>query len=239
MNWELRSRLLRSFFVQQDWILAVGRAKRSMPEFAVQLEAAEKEAVARGVPPPFVFHAALHGYPQPQPALVRGYLSAAEASRELLWETIRTGWPGRRVVGAAGAFAAAVLLAHADDDPLLRQQALPQMRAAVEKGEADPRAYAHIVNRARAFEGRPTLFATFGLGGLGEWPSEALEVVALQRELLGLPSLEADLQRFAKGARPGPFLAPYTQWDWFKLAFLLGTARLTLWPPQPRYDPTP
>jgi len=231
--------LLRSFFVQQDWILAVGRARRSMPEFAAQLKAAEKEAVTRGVPPPFVFHAALRGYPQPQPALVRGYLSATETSKRLLWEIIQTGWPDRRVVGAAGAFAAAVLLAHADDDPLLRQQALPQMRAAVEKGEADPRAYAHIVNRARAFEGRPTLFATFGLGGLGEWPSEALEVVALQRELLGLPSLEADLQRFAKGARPGPFLAPYTQWDWFKLAFLLGTARLTLWPPQPRYDPTP
>ena len=238
MNWELRSRLLRSFFVQQDWILAVGRAKRSMPEFAAQLKAAEKEAVTRGVPPPFVFHAALRGYPQPQPALVRGYLSATEASKRLLWEIIQTGWPDRRVVGAAGAFAAAVLLAYADDDPLLRQQALPQMRAAVERGEADPRAYAHIVDRARAFEGKPTLFATFGLG-LGEWPSEALEVVALQRELLGLPSLEADLQRFAKGARPGPFLAPYTQWDWFKLAFLLGTARLTLWPPQPRYDPTP
>jgi len=107
------------------------------------------------------------------------------------------------------------------------------------KGEADPRAYAHIVDRARAFEGRPTLFATFGLGGLGEWPSEALEVVAQERKRLGLPSLEADLQRFAKGARPGPFLVPYTQWDWFKLAFLMGTARLTLWPPQPRYDPTP
>ncbi|WP_027875960.1 hypothetical protein [Meiothermus cerbereus] len=236
MNWELRGRLLRLFFTQQDWILAVGRAKRSMPEFAARLKAAEKEAVARGVPLPFVFHAALRRYPQPQPALVRGYLSAVEASNRLLWEAIQTGWPGRRVVGAAGAFAAAVLLAHADDDPLLRQAALRPMRVAVEKREADPRAYAHIVDRARAFEGRPTLFATFGLGGLGEWPSEALEVVALQRELLGLPSLEADLQRFAKGARPGPFLAPYTQWDWFKLAFLLGTARLSLGPRLPRYE---
>jgi len=102
MNWELRSRLLRSFFVQQDWILAVGRAKRSMPEFAAQLKAAEKEAVTRGVPPPFVFHAALRGYPQPQPALVRGYLSATEASKRLLWEIIHWTYAASTCTGNRG-----------------------------------------------------------------------------------------------------------------------------------------
>ncbi|GIW28454.1 MAG: hypothetical protein KatS3mg070_1817 [Meiothermus sp.] len=206
-----------------------------MPGFAVQMKAAEQEAAAAGVPAMFVFQAGLRRFPEPQPVLVRRYLLVVDAYTHLLWEAIQWGWPGRRAVGAAGAFAAAALLAHADHEPRLRQIALSQMRLAAEKHEADPRAYAHIVDRARALEGKPTLFATFGVG-LGEWPSEPLEVVALERKRLGLPSLEADRKRFAKGARPGPFLAPYTQWDWFKLALLMGTARLTLWPQLQHYE---
>lgn len=236
MNWELRNKLLRLFFIEQNWILAIGRARRTMPEFAARLKAAEKEARAAGVPQMLVFHAGLRRYQEPRPALVRGYLAAVEASTQLLWEVVQSGWPDRRAVGTAGAFAAAVLLAHADHDPLLRHVALGPMRLAAEHQEADLRAYAHIVDRARALEGKPILFATFGVGGLGEWPSEPLEVVAQERKRLGLPSLEADLRRFAKGARPGSFLAPYSQWDWFKLALLMGTARLTLWPLMPHYE---
>lgn len=206
----------------------VERARQREPVIAASLEAAIQRAVAVGVPPMFTFRTALQMLPEPRSEAVDRYLAVADESGRLLWEVIEYGWPGRRKVGPAGAFAAAALLAHADHDARLRGAALAAMKVAVKRGEADPRHYAHIVDRTRAFEGKPTLYATFGVGQLGSWPMEAPEAVDVRRREIGLPDLQADLRRFANGAKPGPFLAPFGLWQWMQLGFVMTLGKISL-----------
>ncbi|MGR6914446.1 DUF6624 domain-containing protein [[Actinomadura] parvosata] len=72
----------------------------------------------------------------------------------------RYGWPGFALVGADGARAAWALVQHADRDLELQKRGLELMRAAVEKGDADPSDLAFLVDRVRVAEKRPQVYGT-------------------------------------------------------------------------------
>ena len=54
------------------------------------------------------------------------------------------GWPGWRLVGSDGAFAAWVLVQHADLDLPLQERGLELMGRAVAAGDADPSDHAYL-----------------------------------------------------------------------------------------------
>jgi hypothetical protein len=175
----------------------------------------------------FPFRIALQMLPQPRPEVVDRYLAVAGESGRLLWEVIECGWPGRGTVGLPGAFAAAALLAHADQDAKLRWTALATMKVAVERGEADPRQYTHIVDRTRAFEGKPTCMPPLGwvVWVLANGSPEAVNV--RRREIWATRSASRS-RAFSKGAKPGPFLAPIGLGQRVQLGLVLVWGKLSL-----------
>lgn len=70
------------------------------------------------------------------------------------------GWPGTTLVGEQGADEAWLLVQHADHDPDFQHQALQQLKAAVEAGDAHPRHLAYLTDRVLASAGKPQLYGT-------------------------------------------------------------------------------
>ena len=70
------------------------------------------------------------------------------------------GWPGGDRFGADAAHAAFMLVQHADRDPDFQARMLPQLTAAVERGEASPIDLAYLVDRVRVKQGRPQVYGT-------------------------------------------------------------------------------
>jgi hypothetical protein len=70
------------------------------------------------------------------------------------------GWLGRSLVGEDGAAAAWRIVQHAIGSPQLQRAALPLLREAIARGEAEPWWAAMLEDRICAFEGRPQVYAT-------------------------------------------------------------------------------
>ncbi|MGL5818575.1 MAG: DUF6624 domain-containing protein [Phycicoccus sp.] len=70
------------------------------------------------------------------------------------------GWPGWKLVGSDGAFAAWVLIQHADLELPLQERGLALMTAAVEADDADPSDLAYLVDRVHVANGRPQVYGT-------------------------------------------------------------------------------
>jgi hypothetical protein len=70
------------------------------------------------------------------------------------------GWPGYALVGEDGAAAAWRIVQHAIGDPALQRGALPLLRAAIDRGEAEPWWAAMLEDRICLFEGRPQRYGT-------------------------------------------------------------------------------
>jgi hypothetical protein len=69
------------------------------------------------------------------------------------------GWPGKRMVGEDGAFAAWLLVQHADADPAFQKRCLELMQAAPE-GEVTKSNVAYLVDRVRVNSGEKQLYGT-------------------------------------------------------------------------------
>ena len=112
------------------------------------------------------------------------------------------GWPGWRLVGSDGAFAAWVLVQHADLDLPLQERALELMTTAVAAGDADPSDHAYLVDRVRVARGQPQVFGTqWGSDAEGNpqprTPIEDEAQVDVRRAAVGLGTLDAYLEELA------------------------------------------
>jgi hypothetical protein len=70
------------------------------------------------------------------------------------------GWPGSSLVGPDGAFAAWLLVQHADLDREFQRRCLRMLQAAVATGEARPQELAYLTDRVRVGEDRPQVYGT-------------------------------------------------------------------------------
>lgn len=70
------------------------------------------------------------------------------------------GWPDSGRFGAEAARAAFLLVQHADRDPEFQARMLPELTAAVNRGEASARDLAYLVDRVRVKQGRPQVYGT-------------------------------------------------------------------------------
>jgi hypothetical protein len=70
----------------------------------------------------------------------------------------RYGWPGRRLVGEAGARAAWLLAQHAPPD--LQEECLPLLQEAVAQGDANPVDLAYLLDRVLMHRGEPQVYGT-------------------------------------------------------------------------------
>jgi hypothetical protein len=70
-------------------------------------------------------------------------------------------------------------------------------------------------------DGQPQTFGMLLVPVDGEpqfvWPITGDQEVNDARRAIGLPSVTEDRRRYQRGARPGPFLWPYTKADWVRL----------------------
>jgi hypothetical protein len=112
------------------------------------------------------------------------------------------GWPGWALVGSDGAFAAWVLVQHADLDVPLQERGLALMTAAVEKGDADPSDHAYLVDRARVATGKPQVYGTqWGSDAEGNpeprTPIEDEAQVDVRRAKVGLGTIDDYLKELA------------------------------------------
>ncbi len=112
------------------------------------------------------------------------------------------GWPGWRLVGSDGAFAAWVLVQHADLDLPLQERGLELMGRAVEAGDADPSDHAYLVDRVRVAKGEPQVYGTqWGSDAAGNpeprTPIEDASMVDVRRASVGLGTLDDYLEELA------------------------------------------
>ncbi|WP_377639697.1 DUF6624 domain-containing protein [Oryzobacter terrae] len=112
------------------------------------------------------------------------------------------GWPGWRLVGSDGAFAAWVLVQHADLDVPLQERGLTLMTTAVEQGDADPSDHAYLVDRVRVAKGEPQAYGTqWGADATGKpeprTPIEDEAQVDVRRAKVGLGTIDAYLEELA------------------------------------------
>jgi hypothetical protein len=102
----------------------------------------------------------------------------------------RHGWPGRGLVGEAGAHAAWLLAQHAPPD--LQEECLPLLQDAVARGDASPVDLAYLLDRVLTHRGEPQVYGT-QYRAVGNGPLELCPV----RDPSGL-----DQRRAALGLEP-------------------------------------
>lgn len=124
------------------------------------------------------------------------------------------GWPGVELVGEEAAVAFSAMLAHADDRPSLRRQAIEAALGG--NGQLQPdidgRQYGHVVDRTQVILEAPQVYGTYLLpkpGGPGlVWPVQDEAQLDARRERIRLPPIQHDIDLYKAGATPGPFLVP-------------------------------
>lgn len=109
------------------------------------------------------------------------------------------GWPGRALVGDAGADAAWRIAQHSIGAPPVMRRAAALASEAQKTGDVPGWHAAYLVDRIRVFEGRPQLFGTQldwdDQGALGVVALEDAASVDARRAALGLPPLAEQVAR--------------------------------------------
>lgn len=108
------------------------------------------------------------------------------------------GWPGRSLVGEAGAQAAWLIVQHAIGNPPLQRRSLVLLTDAAAQGEVPARQVALLEDRIRCFEGKRQRYGTqFDWdehGQLSPLPIEDEAGVDERRRAVGLTSLALDVR---------------------------------------------
>lgn len=118
---------------------------------------------------------------------------------ERLLEIIQEhGWPGRSLVGEAGATAAWLILQHAISMPALQRRGLAILKG-LQPGEVEPAQVAMLEDRIRVFEGKAQVYGTQydwdEHGVMSPHPIEDPEGVDERRRRVGLSPLEENTRR--------------------------------------------
>ena len=113
------------------------------------------------------------------------------------------GWPGWRLVGSDGAFAAWVLVQHADLDLPLQERGLELMGRSVAAADADPSDHAYLVDRVRVAKGEEQVYGTqWGSDAEGgpepRTPIEDEAMVDVRRSQVGLGTIDDYLIELAR-----------------------------------------
>lgn len=155
------------------------------------------------------------------PDFVRRLVEMRTAITERVKKIIaENGWPRRSSFGDEAAAAIFFLVGHADTSNAWRRTLLGIMLEVFQEDRVNPRLYAHMVDRIETLDDKPQIFGS--VMGPGKTPGSAelyrpvldsLEAVEKRRAQIGLPPIEADLERFRKGARIGPYMTPITK-EW-------------------------
>lgn len=101
------------------------------------------------------------------------------------------GWPGKTLVGKDGAFAAWLLVQHADLDLKFQKKALSLMEVAVQRGDAGKKEFAYLIDRVRVNSDKPQVFGTQFFRKDGKMiprPIEDEKHLEKRRKEYGLPS---------------------------------------------------
>ncbi|MBI3920964.1 MAG: hypothetical protein HY318_06040 [Armatimonadetes bacterium] len=85
------------------------------------------------------------------------------------------GWPDISLVGRDGAFAAWLLIQHADRDREFQRQCLAMLQSSAAAGEAEARNLAYLTDRVRVGEKRPQVYGTQMRLVEGEYVPEDIE----------------------------------------------------------------
>jgi len=134
------------------------------------------------------------------------------------------GWPGKSLVGEAGADAAWLLAQHADRDPAFQRQCLDLLAAAVERGEATPVQLAYLTDRVLLHEGQPQEYGTQAIGRDGHFVPRKLrdpDHVDEQRARVGLGPLTDYLAAMTEHHEPEPM----------RVSCWACQATIEVWPP--------
>ena len=102
------------------------------------------------------------------------------------------GWPGKSLVGAAGAQDAWLLVQHADRDPAFQKRCLELMTPLVAQGEVSAVNVAYLTDRVRVAEGKPQVYGTQFRQADGKMEPSPIEDEARvdeRRKSVGLPPL--------------------------------------------------
>ena len=114
------------------------------------------------------------------------------------------GWPGRSLVGEAGAQAAWFILHHAIGDPDLQRRCLPLLLRAVAEGEAEPAQAAYLADRICFFERVPQRYGTQfdwdEAGQLSPWELADPQRVEQERHSVGLDPLAERVRQVRQDA---------------------------------------
>jgi 23S rRNA (guanosine2251-2'-O)-methyltransferase len=138
-----------------------------------------------------------------------------------LAEILSGPWPGLRTVGAEATDAVWMLAHRADHLNDARRAWLPALAAAVASGDADPRHYATLADRAAAVAGEPQEFGTLAVpdaenGFAFEIPVREPDSLDERRTAIGLPPSRADAPFLADGGLlpygPERGSVPVNQW---------------------------
>jgi len=109
------------------------------------------------------------------------------------------GWPGRALVGDAGADAAWRIAQHSIGEPQVMRRAVKLVLDAAKAGDAPGWHAAQLVDRIRVFEGRPQVYGSElhwdERGALGVADLEEPATVDSRRAALGLPPLAEHIAR--------------------------------------------
>ena len=173
-----------------EWAAAEGVERGPFQE-----RVAARWAARRNAPPPWVSE------------LVR----LADANASLARVVLSSGgWP--TAFSETGVFAFAAIIAHADDDQPLRRTACTLLFDVTSRSEGTPRLLAHLVDRSQLVDGEPQIFGSL-LVPDAAGARYLVEIIAPdqldeRRQRIGLPPAADDIDRYRRGAVPGPFLIP-------------------------------
>ena len=114
------------------------------------------------------------------------------------------GWPGKSLVGDAGANAAWLILQHAIGNPALQRKCLPVLQEASARGEMEPAQAAYLEDRICFFERRPQRYGTqFDWdenGRMSPWLLEDPGKIDERRRSVGLAPLAERIAEVSKDA---------------------------------------
>jgi hypothetical protein len=127
------------------------------------------------------------------PAIVEKLTAIDRKNTARLKEIVdKHGWPGKSLVGTAGAQDAWLLVQHADRDPAFQKRCLELMAPLVARGEVSAINVAYLTDRVRVADGKPQVYGTQFRqvdGKMEPSPIEDEARVDERRKSVGLPPL--------------------------------------------------